>query len=86
MTIKKFIEEYICRRLDGVKSLIVYDPERRYVDMFCEWASGRKSRSSTDQKSTILGREEAIDIYRSLLENDKNRLIVYLPIKRPKNR
>lgn len=83
MTIKKFIEEYICRRLDGVKSLIVYDPERRYVDIVLRMASDEISVVD-GSKSTILGREEAMDIYRSLAENDKNRLIVYLPIKRPK--
>lgn len=84
MKIQKFISQYLQKRLDAHKSLVIYDPDGLYRDIVMA-LSGDRITVVDSSASTIVGRETALDVWcRMGQADDENmRLAVYLPIKRP---
>lgn len=85
MTIQKFLAEYLRARLAKTTALVVYDPEKRYRDIVLGLAGG-DCHVVDGSNSTILGREQALEIWRQLV-TDPNRqqtLLIYLPIEKPR--
>ena len=87
MTIQEHIQKHILSRLDAAKSLVVYDPDRRYEALVC--AMQDKSLTIINgSTSTILGRDQAMDIWCRLsttASDDTRRMMVYLPVAKPKS-
>jgi hypothetical protein len=85
MAIEDFIHDQLRKRVEKTVALIVYDPEKRYKDIVHELASD-DCRVIDGSRSTILGREHALDTWRKLaIDRGKQKhLIVYLPVKKPK--
>ena len=83
MRIQQFITEHIEKRLDDCKALVVYDPDHLYRDIVHGMA-GDPIHVVDGADSTIAGREDALDIWREMGEDEtETRLIVYLPIRKP---
>lgn len=84
MTIQEHIQKHILGRLDGLKSLVVYDPDRRYESIVCEMQSDGLSVINGSE-STILGREQAMDVWCRLhgAGDEQHRMLVYLPFAKP---
>ena len=84
MKIQKFISQYLQKRLDAHKSLVIYDPDGLYRDIIME-LSDDEVTVVDGSASTIVGRETAIEAWcRMGQADDENmRLAVYLPLKRP---
>lgn len=84
MKIQEFIAGHIKKRLDDRKALLVYDPDGLYRDIVIGPA-GDSVAVIEAGKSTILGREAALNAWCRLGQKDdgKMRLAVYLPIQKP---
>lgn len=85
MQIQEFITNYFGKRLNDTIALIIYDPDQRYRAII-ETMETDKVKFIDASQSTIIGREQAFEIWRdfALPENVDNRLIIYLPITPPK--
>lgn len=84
MKIQEFIASHIKKRLDDRKALLVYDPKGLYRKIVMDLAD--ESVTVVDAgKSTIFGREAALNAWCRLGQNDDEnfRLIIYLPTRKP---
>lgn len=82
MTIESFIAEQIRSRLDDVRSLVVYDPDKLYAGI----VNGLQEPNCTvvdGAASTIEGRERAEHVFRDLISDEAKRMIVYVPVAAP---
>lgn len=82
MMIQESITNHLSARTAACRALVVYDPEQRYGELVAALA-GDNCTVIDGSRSTIEGREEAMDAWRSLAAEDELRLVVYLPIKKP---
>ncbi len=82
-TIQEYIANHLLQRLENCQSLVVYDAEQRFREIVTGLA-GDDCLVVDGGKSTILGREQAMDGWRKLAtDNEPKYLLVYLPIKAP---
>ena len=86
MKIQEYIKAHLKNRLDKHKSLVIYDPDGLYKGIVEGLACGATTVID-GSKSTILGREDAMDAWCRLGKADDAdlRLVVYLPDKKPSN-
>ena len=85
MSIQEFIHDHLKKRLEKTISLVVYDPDERYKRVVSSLA-GDDCEVIDGTGSTIIGREQALDRWRRLMDDQKKQkyLVVYLPIRKPK--
>lgn len=83
MKIQEFIKNQFVERLKSSPCLIIYDPERRYMDIALKLVEeGYKVINAGE--STILGREEAVDEWLKLGKGKgEDKLVIYLPLSKP---
>ena len=86
MKIQEFIKIHLKNRLNKDISLVIYDPEELYRSIVEALASD-VTTVIDGGNSTILGREDAMEVWCRLGKTDgeDSRLVVYLPVKRPSN-
>jgi len=84
MKIQEFIGNYLEKRLDDRKALLIYDPEGLYRNIIMALADD-KITVVDGSASTIIGREKTLDAWCRLGQKDGDdmRLVVYLPIRKP---
>ena len=85
MSIQEFIHDHLKKRLEKTVSLVVYDPSERYKEIVSSLA-GDECEVIDGTESTIIGREQALDRWRGLMDDQKKQkhLVVYIPIRKPK--
>lgn len=85
MSIQDFIYDHLKKRLEKLIALVVYDPDERYKGVVSSLASN-DCEVIDGTESTIIGREQALDRWRRLMDDQKEQkhLVVYLPIRKPK--
>lgn len=85
MSIQVFIHDHLKKRLEKTVSLVVYDPDERYKGIVSNLA-GDDCEVIDGTESTIIGREQALNRWRRLMDDQKKQkhLVVYLPIRKPK--
>jgi len=85
MSIQDFIHDHLRKRLEKTIALVVYDPEQRYKEIVSILASD-DCQVIDGTESTIQGREQAVDVWRMLMDDQQKQkhLVVYLPISKPK--
>lgn len=85
MTIQDYIKSYLNKRLEHIPSLVVYDPDKRYGALIQEMA-GDNCVVIDGTKSTILGREKAMNAWCNLAvaKGEDKRMMIYLTIAKPR--
>jgi len=85
MSIQEFIYNHLKKRLEKTVSLVVYDSDRRYKEVVSNLA-GDDCEVIDGTESTIIGREQALNRWRRLMDDQKKQkhLIIYVPIRKPK--
>ena len=86
MKIQKFIANYFHKRVSDAPTLVIYDPDQRYRTIV-EGMGNDKVKIIDVSKSTIVGREQAVEAWKELAlpGNEDKRLVIYLPIVPPNN-
>lgn len=84
MAIAEFIKDYFRKRLEKSFCLVIYDPIGMYKNIVQKMEDD-SCRVVDGSKSTILGREKAMDAWRKIAMNKgkQKHLVIYLPIKKP---
>ncbi len=85
MSIQEFIHDHLRKRLEKTIALVVYDQEQRYWEIMPGLAGG-DGEVIDGTASTIQGREQALDVWRRLVDDQQRQkhLVVYLPVRKPK--
>ncbi len=82
--IAEFLSSYFVDRLEAARTLVVYDPARRYRGVVLGLAQAGRTVVDASE-STIAAREEAVEAWAELGRhaNRNGQLVVYLPIAKP---
>ncbi len=86
MKIRDFLSEHFRKRLEQCTCLVFYDPEERFREVV-QSLEDAGCRVIDGSRSTILGREQAMEDWRRLGESPDGfqYMVVYLPIPKPRS-
>ncbi|MBK7566194.1 MAG: PglZ domain-containing protein [Bacteroidetes bacterium] len=84
--IREFIIEHFKKKLKDLPALVIYDPDQRYREILVDMAD-ENTRVFDINHNVLTIREEAISYYTTeLSEDNKSRMLVYVPFAAPLTR